>query len=59
MGLLFLVIGIVLVISGNVAKAYTKSGRPKAAVRVCLTIRGIGLILVGLRYLGIFHFGRL
>ena len=56
MGILFIVIGIVLLISGNVGGMYKKAGRPGIVVRSCLTIGGVGLIVAGIHYLGIFPF---
>ena len=56
MGWLFVVIGIVLVVCGNVPGAYHKDRKPKTFVRVVFTLGGIGILFVGIHYLGVAPF---
>jgi VIT1/CCC1 family predicted Fe2+/Mn2+ transporter len=53
MGWAFIAVGIVLVICGNVRGAYHKDRTPKKYVRIALTFAGIGLVCVGIHYLGV------
>jgi hypothetical protein len=52
-GWIFEIVGIILVICGNVRGAYHKDKMPKLFVRLSLTLAGVGLMIVGLHYVGI------
>jgi hypothetical protein len=52
-GWIFVAVGIILVICGNVLGAYHKDRMPKLYVRLSLTLAGIGLAFIGIHYLRI------